>query len=144
MQVYTQSMSIAKDPTRTPTLRSLLSEPSVSTLVKHAKNLSLLDEVFATVLSPALAKECRAANVRGTQLILIVTTPAVAARIRLTQNTLLKLGAEKLNLSLNELAVKVSPSLFKPKPNVPIFKAPSTEAITQFNFIASFLEDKKQ
>jgi len=84
-------------------------DPLLAAVLERAKKLDALDRALRDAMPPALAGRCRLANVRGSCLVFLATSSAVAARLRLEQNELLQHAAQATGKRFDKIAVKVAP-----------------------------------
>jgi hypothetical protein len=99
--------------------KAALAEPALAGLIDRARKLDALDRTLRDALPESIARQCRLANVRGSRLVFLANSSAVAARLRLAQTTLLQAAGRILGRPFDVLTLKVAPV-----PSVPPDQAP--------------------
>jgi hypothetical protein len=89
--------------------------PAITGLVERARLLEALDLALRGVLPVGMAGHCRLANLRGTRLVFLANSPAVAARLRFMQDALTAAASRFLGTTVDALAVKVAPTPVVPQ-----------------------------
>ncbi|MGL4827087.1 MAG: DUF721 domain-containing protein [Vibrionaceae bacterium] len=80
-------------------------------LCTQAMRLSQLDQKIKTLLSPALASNCRVANYRHNTLVIQVSSASWATRFQYEQQTLLNQLRQSNLPQLNQIKITVNPEL---------------------------------
>jgi hypothetical protein len=114
--------------------------PSLAGLVEHARLLEALDQALRGALPPAFAGQVRLANLRGSRLVFLAGSPAVATRLRLMQDALTTAASRFTGKAIDQLTVKVATMPVVPRdpaPRKPLSKA-AAEHLRQ---AASILDD---
>lgn len=91
-------------------LKPPLDAPSLAGLIAHARVLDTLDKALRDTLPAPLSGLCRLANVRGTRMVLLASSPNVAARLRLLQPSLIDAANRVTGRRIESLSVKVAPA----------------------------------
>jgi hypothetical protein len=84
-------------------------------LIQRAQQLGRLDEVLRQTLPPAMANQCRMANVDKDKLVFLVSAPVWKNKLRLMADALLD-AAAAAGHPARTLVVKVVPDLAAPSP----------------------------
>lgn len=121
-------------------LKLPLDAPSLAGLVEHARYLDALDKALRDTLPAPLSGLCRLANVRGSRMVLLASSPNVAARLRLLQPSLVDAANRVTGRQIDSLTVKVSPAPPVPPGAVPR-KPLSNTAATHLGDAAAILAD---
>lgn len=97
---------------------------SLAGVLQRAQWLDALQDRLRRGLPSALAPHLRVANVQGETLVVLVSTPAWRARMRLETDRILAAAAEA-GLPARALVVKVSPErpMEPPRPGTPLSAA---------------------
>jgi hypothetical protein len=96
-------------------------------LIQHAQMLGRLDQVLRQTLPPAMANQCRMANVDKDKLVFLVSAPVWKSKLRLMADVLLD-AAAAAGHPARALVVKVVPDLVAPSPGAPVGK-PLSQAV---------------
>lgn len=88
--------------------KAALSDPVLAGLIARARELDALDRTLRGALPPQLADRCRLANVDGSRLVFLAHSPAVAARLRQSQDELFRRAAESTGQRYDKFTVKVA------------------------------------
>lgn len=89
--------------------------------------LGRLDQVLRQTLPPAMANQCRMANVDKDKLVFLVSAPVWKSKLRLMADVLLD-AAAAAGHPARALVVKVVPDLAAPSPGAPVGK-PLSQAV---------------
>ena len=103
-------------------------DPLLAAVLERAKKLDALDLALRDAMPPALAGRCRLANVRGTCLVFLASSPPVAARLRLEQNELLRRATETTGKRFDKITVKVATAEPVPPGSAPLSPLSTTAA----------------
>jgi hypothetical protein len=109
-------------------------------LIAHARLLEVLDQALRSAFPPTLAGRVRLANLRGSRLIFLASSPAVAERLRLMQGALLAAASRFTGTTVDQLTVKVAPIPAVP-PEQASQKPLSSAAAEHLRQAAAILED---
>ena len=97
----------------------------LGSLIQRAQMLGRLDQVLRQTLPPAMANQCRMANVDKDKLVFLVSAPVWKAKLRLQANALLD-AAAAAGYPARALVVKVVPDL-----NAPVLAASVGKPLSQ-------------
>lgn len=115
----------------------------VAELVTQARQLGHLSNIVQAMLEPSLADHCHLAHFDGSRMVLVADSPAWAARLRFSVDTLvsqLKQYSNKFH-GLSKIEVAVRPELPDlPQPDV-VKRAISVEAAQYIEESAQGIED---
>ena len=116
---------------------------NVAELVTQARQLGHLSDIVQAMLEPSLADHCHLAHFDGSRMVLVADSPAWAARLRFSLDTLvsqLKQYSNKFH-GLSKIEVAVRPELPDlPQPDV-VKRAISVEAAQYIEESAQGIED---
>jgi hypothetical protein len=129
-----------KPRSRTEGLRPPLDSPALAGLLDRARNLDALDKALRDTLPAALADRCRLANTPEARIVFLVSSPSVAARLRMLQPQLLDTANRVTGQRFDSLTVKVAPTRSvppDPQPRKPL----SPAAAAHLGETATFLSD---
>ncbi len=129
-----------KPRSRTEGLRPPLDSPALAGLLDRARNLDALDKALRDTLPAALADRCRLANTPEARIVFLVSSPSVAARLRMLQPQLLDTANRVTGRRFDSLTVKVAPTRSvppDPQPRKPL----SQTAAAHLGERAAFLAD---
>ena len=92
-------------------VRELITDPAnrLGALYDHARLLARLDSLLSGFFDPALAGQCKVANLREDRLILISPSASCATRIRLQSNAILDFLLESGFPQLREIEIRIAP-----------------------------------
>lgn len=96
-------------------------------LIQRAQALGRLDQVLRQTLPPAMANQCRMANVDKDKLVFLVSAPVWKNKLRLLADVLLD-AAAAAGHPARALVVKVVPDLLAPAPAAALGK-PLSQAV---------------
>ena len=82
---------------------------ALGTLADYARALDVLDRRLRRLLTDALARETRLADVSGGRVVFLASSPAWASRLRLQQAALMAEARVALGDVVERFAVKVAP-----------------------------------
>ncbi len=82
---------------------------TLGTLADRARALDVLDQRLRRLLTDALARETRLADVHGGRVVFLASSPAWASRLRLQQAALMAEARVALGDVVERFAVKVAP-----------------------------------
>ena len=111
----------------------------VAELVTQARQLGHLSDIVQAMLEPSLADHCQLAHFDGSRMVLVADSPAWAARLRFSVNTLvsqLKQYSNKFH-RLSKIEVTVRPQLPETPQPVVVERTISVEA-------AQYIEESAQ
>ena len=97
----------------------------LGSLIQRAQMLGRLDQVLRQTLPPAMADQCRMANVDKDKLVFLVSAPVWKAKLRLLADALLD-AAAAAGHPARTLVVKVVPDL-----NAPVLAASVGKPLSQ-------------
>jgi hypothetical protein len=97
--------------------RLLASDAGLQPVIAKAREISALSKLCFDFLPPGLARLVRAVNLRDQQLVLLATSPAAAAKLKLLSEALLKYLLEQ-RAQVNSVSVRVQPGA-GPAPDAP-------------------------
>ncbi|MGF1722190.1 DciA family protein [Vibrio kyushuensis] len=97
-----------------PTLtQELLSESKLNQIQQHAKEILTINQELHKFLPASVVKHCRAANVRGSHLLLEVASASIKIKLDYDRLTILNRLRSAGFARLISLEVKINPSLYK-------------------------------
>ena len=97
--------------------RLLASDAGLQPVIAKAREISALSKLCFDFLPPGLARLVRAINFRDQQLVLLATSPAAAAKLKLLSEALLTYLLEQ-RAQVNSVSVRVQPGA-GPAPDAP-------------------------
>jgi len=97
--------------------RLLALDAGLQPVIAKAREISALSKLCFDFLPPGLARLVRAVNLRDQQLVLLATSPAAAAKLKLLSEALLKFLSEQ-RAQVNSVSVRVQPGA-EPLPDAP-------------------------
>ena len=97
--------------------RLLASDAGLQPVIAKAREISALSKLCFDFLPPGLARLVRAINFRDQQLVLLATSPAAAAKLKLLSEALLNYLLEQ-RAQVNSVSVRVQPGA-GPAPDAP-------------------------
>jgi hypothetical protein len=86
----------------------LASDAGLQPVIAKARQISALSKLCFDFLPPGLARLVRAVNLRDQQLVLLATSPAAAAKLKLLSEALLNYLLEQ-RAQVNSVSVRVQP-----------------------------------
>ncbi|MCK6264823.1 DciA family protein [Vibrio sp. ZSDE26] len=132
-----------------PTLtQELLSESKLNQIQQHAKEILTINQELQKFLPANVVKHCRAANVRGSHLLLEVANASMKMKLDYDRLTILNHLRSAGFARLISLEVKINPSLYRQEGRTPKedeFKkrAPLSESAAQALLIVAESAPKK-
>lgn len=113
-------------------------------LMQHGKRLARLNMLILDILGNEDAAGCRVANLRGTTLVLAVTSPAWASRLRYQIPRLLQQFQSDSRLpAITDIQIRVMPEQLGPKPRPPRRATMSASAAHCIEQCAEHISDAK-
>jgi hypothetical protein len=97
--------------------RLLALDAGLQPVIAKAREISALSKLCFDFLPPGLARLVRAVNLRDQQLVLLATSPAAAAKLKLLSEALLNYLLEQ-RAQVNSVSVRVQPGA-GPAPDAP-------------------------
>ena len=88
--------------------RLLASDAGLQPVIAKTRQISALSKLCFDFLPPGLARLVRAVNLRDQQLVLLATSPAAAAKLKLLSEALLTYLLEQ-RAQVNSVSVRVQP-----------------------------------
>ena len=124
-------------------VKSLLNQREVSStqagfgkILAHARDLMQLDKMLASFIDPALAPHCQVAEMRKHSLILVCSSAAFAARIRMISQQLLDAFNEEGEFGIERIEIRIAP-VNRPLPEVRKPRTLSSAAVQALGRFAS-------
>jgi hypothetical protein len=114
--------------------------PALTGLIEHARLLEALDLALRGALPAELAGLVRLANLRGSRLVFLASSSAVATRVRFMQDALTAAASRFTGTAIDQLTVKVASMPVVPRDPAPR-KPLSTAAAEHLRRAASVLDD---
>ena len=109
---------------------------SLGNLLSHARVLDRLDQKLASILDPALSPHCQVAEFRDHCLILVCSSAAYAARIRMISQQLLDTFREEDEVGIERIEIRIAP-VNRPQPKVRKQRSLSSAAVQALGRFAS-------
>ena len=116
---------------------------NIAELVTHARQLGHFSDIIHAILEPSLANHCQLAHFDGSRMVLVADTPAWAARLRFSTNTLLTQLQQYSNKfhGLSQIDIQVKPALHTDEVPTLIERKLSVEAAHCLNESALGIQD---
>lgn len=111
-------------------------QSSFGKVLAHARELSRLDKKLASLIDPALAPHCQVAEIRNHSLILVCSSAAFAARIRMISQQLLDTFREEGEVGIERIEIRIAP-VNRPQPETRKPRALSSAAVQALGRFAS-------
>ena len=113
---------------------------SIAGLVARARELDALDQRLRTALASPLAGQFRLADVRDSRAVVLASSPAAAARVRMAQAEILS-ALRACGVRAETLAVRVGDSPAHPAAPAPLRKPLSRATAAHLRAAAASMSD---